>query len=84
MKYSIALTSWTVSRSISACSAMPSAPKSSGMARSRARSSPVRVRSPGITCWSSRWIIHSVSTTRRERFSAASERWSTSGATWAR
>ena len=46
-KYSTALTSWTVSRSISASSATSSGPKSSTTWRSRDCSSTVRLRTPG-------------------------------------
>ena len=83
-KYSTALTSWTVSRSISASSATSSVPKSSTTWRSRDCSSTVRLRTPGTTPEPVRWISHSTSTRTRSRLSAASERWSTSGATAAR
>ena len=80
-KYSTALTSWTVTRSISPSSATSSVPKSSTTARSAAISSSLSLRTPGTTPWLVWWISHSISTCTRCRLSAASERWSTSGAT---
>ena len=84
MKYSTALTSWTVTASISASSATEAASKEVTIARRAACCSAVSGPAPGSTDWAVRWISHSTSTWTRSRFSAASERWSTSGATAAR
>lgn len=79
-KYSTALTSWAVTRSVAAISSISAWPKSSTIARRRVTSSSVRERTPGTTCCWIRWMSHSISTWIRARLRAGSERWSTSGA----
>ncbi len=80
-KYSTALTSCRVSRSIVASSSISAAPKSSTTLRSSACSCPVSERTPGTTWWVVSQISHSTSTRMRALLSAGSERWSTNGAT---
>ena len=83
-KYSTALTSCTVTRSISPSSATSAGPNVSTTPRSAVTSSSLSLRTPGTTPLAVWWISHSTSTRTRSRFSAASDRWSTSGATAAR
>ena len=80
-KYSTALTSCCVTRSVAASSSISAGPNVVTTSRSAACSAPVSRRTPGTTCCSVRWISHSTSTWTRARLSAGSDRWSTSGAT---
>ena len=84
MKYSTAFTSCTVTFSVDASSATDSASKSVTIARRPACCSAVSGSRPGSTRCSARWMNHSTSTWMRLRFSAASDRCSTSGSTAAR
>ncbi|OLT54560.1 hypothetical protein BJF88_08570 [Cellulosimicrobium sp. CUA-896] len=90
-KYSTALTSCTVSRSIAPSSAISSPPNAAGICRRYATSASDSCGAPGTTgrtafsstaCTPLHSVIsHSTSTWMRSRLSAASLRWSTSGAT---
>ena len=84
-KYSTALTSCTVIFSIAASSATSSGPNVGDhvpqVRHVLVASAPGRPARPPFDV---RWISHSTSTCTRSRFSAASVRWSTSGATAAR
>ena len=81
-KYSTALTSWTVTAldlgelvDLVGAEVVDDRPQRGDLVVGRARAR------PGTTPWLVWWISHSTSTCTRCRLSAASERWSTSGAT---